>query len=102
MVGRVPHPDQQRSENLSLFTLMVEELVDPAIQGWKTPGFFFLPSPVGFFGFFWVFWVFGFFWVFWVFWGLFYIFAQKREFIGFFPVSFTFRCIQTLNYNHSY
>jgi hypothetical protein len=50
----------------------------------------------------------GFFWVFWLFlgflglFGFFYIFAQKREFLGFFSVKNTFRCIQTLNYNHSY
>jgi hypothetical protein len=31
-----------------------------------------------------------------------YIFAQKREFLGFFSVKNTFRCIQTFNYNHSY
>jgi hypothetical protein len=33
-------------------------------------------------------------------WGFFFIFAQKKSFLGFF--SFTFRCIQTLNYNNSY
>jgi hypothetical protein len=33
---------------------------------------------------------------------VFYIFAQKREFLGFFSFKNTFRCIQTLNYNHSY
>ncbi len=52
--------------------------------GWKKPDFFFKPSPVDFFGFFfgflWVFWVFGFF----LFFCFFYIFAQKREFLGFF------------------
>ncbi len=32
-------------------------------------------------------WVFWFFWVFFVFFCFFYIFAQKREFLGFFPVS---------------
>jgi hypothetical protein len=44
-----------------------------------------------------------FFWVFWVFLGFSYIFAQKRDFLGFF-FSFmnTFRCIQTLNDSHSY
>jgi hypothetical protein len=50
-------------------------------------------------GFF-VFWVFLFFFVFFCF---FYIFAQKREFLGFFQFQeYTFRCIQTINYNHSY
>jgi hypothetical protein len=34
--------------------------------------------------------------------GFFFIFAQKREFLGFFSFKNTFRCIQTLNYNHSY
>jgi hypothetical protein len=33
---------------------------------------------------------------------LFFIFAQKREFLGFFSFKNTFKCIQTLNYNHSY
>ncbi len=62
-------------------------------QGWKKPGFKKKPSPVGFFGFFWVFWVFGFFGV----------FLPRREgFRGFFSFKNTFRCIQTLNYNHSY
>ncbi len=51
-----------------------------------------------FFGFFWVFRFLGFFGVFLV---LFYI-AQNREFLGFFSFKNTFRCIQTLNYNHSY
>ncbi len=46
-------------------------------QGWKKP------SPVGFFCFL-----------------FFYIFAQKREFFGFFQFQEYFRCIQTLNYNH--
>jgi hypothetical protein len=32
----------------------------------------------------------------------FYIFAQKREFLGFSSFKNTFRCIQTLNSNHSY
>jgi hypothetical protein len=48
-------------------------------------------SPVGFFGFFFFFffvffWFFGVFWVFWVFvfFWFFHIFAQKREFLGFF------------------
>ncbi len=44
---------------------------------------------------------FGFF-VFFCFFWFFYIFAQKREFLGFFSFKNTFRCIQTLNYNHSY
>jgi hypothetical protein len=30
------------------------------------------------------------------------IFAQKREFLGFFSLKNTLWCIQTLNYNHSY
>jgi hypothetical protein len=51
----------------------------------KTRVFLKKPSPVGFFGFF------------------LFFFAQTRGFLGFFS-SFTntFRCIQTLNYNHSY
>jgi hypothetical protein len=57
--------------------------------------FFFKPSPVviflcGFFGFFFSFLVFV------------YIFAQMRKFLGFFSFKNTFRCIQTLNFNHSY
>ncbi len=60
----------------------------------KNPGFFKKNQPsrffvfLGFFGFFLVFLVF-------------YIFAQKRGFLGFFSFKNTFRCIQTLNYNHS-
>ena len=71
------------------------------IQGWKKPGFFLKkPSPVGFFGFFWVFLCFlgflGFF-------GFFWVFLPRREgSSGFFSFTNTFRCIQTLNYNHSY
>ncbi len=56
-------------------------------QGWKKPGFLKKNSPVGFFGFFFCFF-FGFF-------GFFiYIFAQKREFLGFFSFKNTFMCIQ--------
>jgi hypothetical protein len=43
-----------------------------------------------------------FFWFFLGFFGFFYIFAQKREFLGFFSFKNTLRCIQTLNYNHTY
>ncbi len=32
----------------------------------------------------------------------FYIFIQKRVFKGFFSFKNTYRCIQALNYNHSY
>jgi hypothetical protein len=39
---------------------------------------------------------------FWIFFCFFYIFAQKIEFLRFFSFKNTFRCIQTLNYNHSY
>ncbi len=58
----------------------------------KTRVFIKKPSPVGFLGllvfFCW----------------FFFIFAQKREFLGFFQFQEygTFRCIQTLNYNPSY
>jgi hypothetical protein len=55
-------------------------------QGWKKPGLNKKNQPSGFFvflggflGFFW-----GFFGVFWFLLGFFYIFAQKREFLGFF------------------
>jgi hypothetical protein len=43
------------------------------------------------------------FWVFLVFLGFFVFFARTRGFLGFFfSFTNTFRCIQTLNYNHSY
>ncbi len=42
-----------------------------AVRG-RVGNFVTKPSPVGFVGFF------------WVFWGFLYIFAQKREFLGFF------------------
>jgi hypothetical protein len=67
----------------------------PALeQGWKKPEFFLnkKTSPVGFL----VFLVFFSFFLF--FFGFFYIFAQKREFLGFFSFKNTFRCIETLNY----
>ncbi len=51
-----------------------------ARQGWKKPGFKKNPAQCVFL----------------------YIFAQKREFLGFFSFKNTFRCIQTLNYNYSY
>jgi hypothetical protein len=54
-------------------------------QGWKKPGFL-LTSPV-FFLFFWFF---------------LYICPEERVFRGFFSFKNTFRCIHTLNYNHSY
>ncbi len=51
-------------------------------QGWKKPVFYKKkPSPVVFFRFF---GFLGFFWIFWGFFRFFYIFAQKREFLGFF------------------
>jgi hypothetical protein len=68
----------------------------------KNPFFFKKTRFSGFFYFifFLFFWVFlGFFFGFF---GFFYIFAQKGEFLGFFSFKNTFRCIQTLNYNHSY
>jgi hypothetical protein len=52
----------------------------------KNP-FFYKPSPVGFLGFF------GFFWVFC---------PDERVIRVFFSFTNTFRCIQTLNYNHFY
>ncbi len=67
----------------------------------KNPGFFKKTQPSGFFGFFWFFWGFlgflGFFWVFLVFFC-----PDERVFRFFFSFTNTFRCIQTLNYNHSY
>jgi hypothetical protein len=48
----------------------------------KNQGFKKKPAQWGFLGFFLFF--FGFFWVFWVFWVSKNIFAQKREFLGFF------------------
>jgi hypothetical protein len=42
------------------------------------------PVPGMFFGFFLVFCFFWFFWFFWIFLVFFYIFSQKREFLGFF------------------
>jgi len=63
----------------------------------KNQVFFKKPSPVGFFGFFLVFLGFlGFFGFFWVFC------PDERVFRVFFSFTNTFRCIQTLNYNHSY
>jgi hypothetical protein len=65
-------------------------------QGWKKSVFFFfffffLTSPVVFL------------WVFWVFLYTVPIYLPRREsFYGFFSFKNTFRCIQTLNYNHSY
>jgi hypothetical protein len=52
--------------------------------------------------FFWFFLGYFVFFVFLGFLGFLNIFAQKREFLGFFSFKNTFRCIQTLNYNHSY
>ncbi len=54
-------------------------------QGWKKPGFFF-KNPAQ--------------WVFLVFFGFFC--PDERVFTVFFSFTNTFRCIQTLNYNHSY
>jgi hypothetical protein len=81
----------------------------PVCRVGKNPGFFYekKTSPV-FFCFFLVFvfcfFVFLFFLFFLVFWFfcVFCIYAQKREFSGFFSFKNTLRCIQTLNYNHSY
>jgi uncharacterized membrane protein YdjX (TVP38/TMEM64 family) len=56
---------------------------------------FFFNQPIGFFGFFILF-------LFFIFCFFLYIFAQKREFLGFFSFKNTLRCIQTLNFNHSY
>ena len=65
-------------------------------QGWKKPGFFKKIQPSGFLKvFFW------FFWVFWFFFGFFGFFCpDERVFRAFFSFTNTFRCIQTLNYNH--
>ncbi len=67
----------------------------------KNPVFFFT-QPSGF----WFFVVYlgflGFFWAFLDYFRFSFIFAQKREFLGFFSLKNTLRCIQTLNYNHSY
>ncbi len=61
-------------------------------QGWKKPRFK-KNQPSGFF--------FGFFWVFFlVFQGFLYL--PRREFLEFFRFKNTLRCIQILNYNHSY
>jgi hypothetical protein len=60
----------------------------------KNPGFFKKTQPSGFF---WVFLGFlGFFGFFWVFW------PRREGFSVFFSFTNTFRCIQTINYNHSY
>ncbi len=59
----------------------------PAARVGKNPVFLYIKNqPSGFF----------------VFFCFFYIFAQKREFLGFFSLKNTFRCIKTLNYNQSY
>jgi hypothetical protein len=55
--------------------------INPPEQGWKKPGFKKKTSPVGFLVFV------LFFWGFFVFFSFFDIFAQKREFLGFFSVS---------------
>jgi hypothetical protein len=66
-------------------------------QGWKKPGFFKKNQPSGFLGFF------GFYWVFFLGGGGFGFFCpDERVFRVFFSFTNTFRCIQTLNYNHSY
>ncbi len=97
-----------------VFTQSIWKIRQPTIsvalnncQHWtgleKTRVFLKKPSPVGFFGFFWVFLgflgFFGFFWFFWVF-----CLDERvfRVFRVFFSFTNTFRCIQTLNYNHSY
>ncbi len=79
------------------------EAVDGLRPGLEKTRFFFKPSPVVFFCF-----IFGFYGVFLGFYGFFlvffYKFAQKREeFLGFFQFQeYFYRCIQTLNCNHSY
>ncbi len=69
-------------------------------QGWKKPGLK-KNSPVGFFGFFGVF--FEFFFCF-LFFSVFFIYIcpEERVFRVFFSFMNTFRCIQTLYWNHSY
>jgi thioredoxin domain-containing protein 10 len=63
------------TRKLIVLAVLEENKLDQ-VQGWKKPGFFLKKNqPSGFLRFFWVFWVFGFF---------IYIFAQKREFLGFF------------------
>jgi hypothetical protein len=81
--GTVP-----QSRQSARFSLQSSELARVG----KNPVFFFKkPSPVGFLGFF------------WVFLGFFGIFCPDgRVFRVFFSFTNSFRCIQTLNYNHSY
>ncbi len=68
----------------TLFYTQCEKQIE---TGLKKTGFKKKTSPVGFL----------FLQDFWFFFGFLYIFAQKREFQGFFSFKNTFRCIQTLN-----
>ena len=64
-------------------------IVNTVQQGWKKPGLKKKPGPVFFLGFF--------------FFGFFGFFCpDERVFRVFFSFTNTFRCIQTLNYNHCY
>jgi hypothetical protein len=73
-------------------------LLRPGLE--KTRVFLKKNQPSGFFGFLWVFLgFFGFFGFFWVFLGF---CPDEGVFRVFFSFTNTFRCIQTLNYNHSY
>jgi hypothetical protein len=68
-------------------------------QGWKKPGFLYIkknPAQLVLFGFFGFFGIFGFV----GFFCFFSIFAQKREFLGFFSVSKTLLGA-SINFNHS-
>ncbi len=82
----------------SLFGILVYDPDSPPPpRVGKNPGFFKKTQPSGFFWFFWGFLVFFvFFWFFWAFC------PDERILRVFFSFTNTFRCIQTLNYNHSY
>jgi hypothetical protein len=70
-------PAEQQPRHLPVLSHPSHHLPAPGGRVGKNP-FFYKPSPADFLGFFLVFWFFGFFFVF------LYIFAQKREFLGFF------------------
>jgi hypothetical protein len=87
--------DQSKSEEAQRARLKAAQ--QPQVQGWKKHGFKKKPAQ----WFFWVIWGFFGFFVFFLFLFL-YICPEERVFRVFFSFKNTFRCIQTLNYNHSY
>jgi hypothetical protein len=78
------------NENVELATAFIQKkAVEKA--GLERTRFFFKPSPAVFFV------------CFWGFFGVFFIYLPRREsFKGLFSFKNTFKCIQTLSYDHSY